>query len=483
MNIIDNDLLSMQEARIIAENSKEVQKILKNFSQEQLDKVVSSIEKKLKENIKDIAFELYEEIDCGVKEDKVIKLNLLLENVIEKIKNMRCVGMISQRDNISNIGVPIGVIVAFCSESNPISTLIYKVLIAVKSGNSIIFNLQKNSKKTMIKTLDLIIEATKEAGYPDGAISYLSRISLNGTKELINHKCVDLILNTGVEEILPEVYKSGKTLVYGRTGNTPVFIEKTADIKKAVLDIVISKTFDNGVMPGAEQAVVVDKTILNEVVKEFELNGAYFLNEIESEKIKNLIFDLKGGFKKIYIGKDAQFLAQRGGITVPKNTKILISKERYVTLDNPFSKEKLCPVLSFYVEENWMSACEKCIELLLNEKQGHTLVIHSKDENIIREFSLKKPVGRVLVNTSGSFGSMGGTTELFPSMTLGCGVIGQGMTSDNVSPMNLIYIRKVGYEIKSSEALLEKYKEKKDKESEILKRLEKILRDILGQGV
>ena len=480
MNIIDNDLLSMQEARIIAENSKEVQKVLKTFSQEQLDEVISSIEKKLKENIKDIALQLYEEVDFGVKEDKVIKLNLLLENVIEKIKNMKCVGVISQDNNISNIGVPVGVIVAFCSESNPISTLIYKVLIAIKSGNSIIVNLQKNSKKTMIKTLDLIIKAAEEVGYPKGAISYLSRISLNGTKELLNHNGVDLILNTGVEEILPEIYKSGKTLVYGRTGNTPVFIEKTADIKKSVLDIVISKTFDNGVMPGAEQAVVVDKVILNDVIKEFELNGAYFLNEIESEKIKSLIFDSKGEFKKIYIGKDVQFLAQRVGITIPKDVKILVSKERYVSLDNPLSKEKLCPILSFYVEDDWMTACEKCIELLLNEKQGHTLVIHSKDENIIKEFSLKKPVGRVLVNTSGSFGSMGGTTELFPSMTLGCGVIGKGMTSDNVSPMNLIYIRKVGYEVKSSEALLEKYRDKKDKELEILKKLEKILRDILA---
>lgn len=480
MNIIDNDLLSMQEARIIAENSKETQKILKNFSQEQLDKVVNNIEIKLKKYIKEIAFELHEEIDFGVKEDKFIKLDLLLENVIKKIKNMRCVGIISQDNKISNIGIPVGVIVAFCSESNPIATLIYKVLIAVKSGNSIIFNLQKNSKKTMIKTLNLIIEAAEEAGLPNGAISYLSRISLNGTKELLNHGSVDLVLNTGVEEILSEIYKSGKTLVYGRAGNTPVFIEKTADIKKAISDIVISKTFDNGVMPGAEQSVVVDKVILKEVIEEFELNGAYFLSENESEKIKNLIFDSKGDFKKIYMGKDVQFLAQCGGITVPKDTKILISKERYVSLDNPFSKEKLCPILSFYIEEDWMTACEKCIELLLNEKQGHTLIIHSKDKDVIREFSLKKPVGRVLVNTSGSFGSMGGTTELFPSATLGCGVIGKGMTSDNVSPMNLIYIRKVGYEVKSSEILLEKYRDKKDKESEVLKRLEKILRDILA---
>ncbi len=482
MNIIDNDLLSMQEARILAENSKEAQKSLRSFSQEQLDEIVESISKKLKSNVEKISEELYKEIDFGIKEDKAIKLDLLLESVTEKIKNMKCVGIISEEKNgnIKNIGVPMGVIVAFCSEANPISTLIYKTLIAVKSGNSIIFNLQKSSKHSMIKVLDLMIKAADESGAPSGIITYLSRISLNGTKELINHENIDLILNTGVEEILSEIYRSGKPLVYGRTGNTPAFIEKSADIEKAVLDIVLSKTFDNGVMPGAEQAVVVDKNILEEVIREFEKNKAYFLDEEESEKIKKLLFDSKGEFKKIYTGKDAQFLAQRGGVTVPIDTKILISKERYVSLENPFSKEKLCPVLSFYTEENWMTACEKCIELLLNEKQGHTLVIHSKDEEIIKEFSLKKPVGRVLVNTSGSFGSMGGTTELFPSMTLGCGVIGKGMTSDNVSPMNLIYIRKVSYEVKDSLKLLKNNEDKKNKESDILKRLEKILRDILG---
>lgn len=482
MNIIDNDLLSMQEARILAENSKEAQKSLKNFSQEQLDKIVENISKKLKSNLEKISEELYKEIDFGIKEDKLTKLNLLLESVTEKIKDMKCVGIISEEKNgnIKNIGVPMGVIVAFCSEANPISTLIYKTLISVKSGNSIIFNLQKSSKQSMMKVLDLMIKAAEESGAPSGTITYLSRISLNGTKELINHENVDLILNTGVEEILSEIYKSGKALVYGRTGNTPAFIEKSADIEKAVLDITLSKNFDNGVMPGAEQAVVVDKNILEVVVKEFEKNKAYFLREGESEKIKNLLFDSKGDFKKIYIGKDAQFLAQRSGITVPKDTKILISKEKYVSLENPFSKEKLCPVLSFYVEDNWMTACEKCIELLLNEKQGHTLVIHSRDEEIIKEFSLKKPVGRILVNTSGSFGSMGGTTELFPSMTLGCGVIGKGMTSDNVSPMNLIYIRKVSYEVKESWKLLKNNEDKKNKESDILKRLEKILRDILG---
>lgn len=481
MNIIDNDLLSMQEARILAENSKEAQKILGTYPQERLDKIIDKIVLELKDNIHSIASELYEEVDFGIKKDKEIKLNFLLESVNEKIKEMRCVGIISRDDEnkITNIGVPIGVIVAFCSEVNPISTLIYKVLISIKSGNSIIFNLQKNSKKTMIKVLDLIIEVSKKEGLPDGTISYLSRISLNGTRELINHSNVDLILNTGVDDLLTEIYKSGKALVYGRTGNTPVFIERSANIKKAILDIVTSKTFDNGIMPGVEQAVVVDGTILEEVVDEFKRNKAYFLKEDESLKLKELLFDSKGEFKKLYIGRDAQFIAQRANIEIPKDIKLLISRERYVSFENPFSKERLCPILSFYVEDNWMSACEKCIELLLNEKQGHTLVIHSNDENIIKEFSLKKPVGRILINTSGSFGSMGGTTNLFPSVTLGCGVIGKGMTSDNVSPMNLIYIRKVSYEIEKTSNLLKRYGKEDSEEIDILEKLEILLKEIL----
>lgn len=479
MNIIDNDLLSMQEARIIAENSKEAQKELALFNQEKIDIVIDKIVEKLKESIDEISEELYKEIDFGVKEHKKIKLNFLLENVTKKMEKMKCVGIISEEkeNNIINIGVPIGVILAFCSSLNPVSTLIYKTLISIKSGNSIIFILQKNSKHSMMRVLDLIIKTVEEEGFPKGIISYLSRISLNGTKELINHKNIDLILNTGEKEMIPLINNSGKSLIYGRTGNTPVFIEKSANIKRAISNIILSKSFDNGIMPGVEQSLVVDSAILNEVIKEFKLNKSYFLSEDESNKLKNLIFDSKGEFKKLFIGKDAEFIAKNANILVPKGTKILISKERYVSLENPFSKEKLCPILSLYIEDNWMSACEKCIELLLNEKQGHTLVIYSNDADIIKEFSIKKPVGRILVNTSGSFGSMGGTTNLFPSMTLGCGVIGKGVTSDNVSPMNLIYIRKVGYESRSIESLLNSYQEiEKDK---ILIKLEEILKEIL----
>ena len=178
------------------------------------------------------------------------------------------------------------------------------------------------------------------------------------------------------------------------------------------------------------------------------------MSEDESKSLEKIIFDKHGNLEKEFIGKSPEFMGKRAGLNIAPNVKVLISTQKFVSLNNPHSREKLCPILSFYVEDDWMHACEKCIELLLSEKQGHTLIIHSKDEEVIKQFALKKPVGRILVNTSGVFGSMGATTNLFPSMTLGSGSVGKGMTSDNVSPMNLVYIRKVGYEVRDKDEFL-----------------------------
>ena len=289
---------------------------------------------------------------------------------------------------------------------------------------------------------------------PEGAISYLHTVTRSGSVELMNHRDTSLIMNTGVPGMLDLAYESGKPLIYGGTGNGPAFIERTADIKQAVKDIIDSKTFDNGVLSAAEQSIVVDSCIASEVKNELKKNGGYFMSEDESEKLGSLLYKADGSLDVDYIGKSPQFLAKRAGFNISDEIKILISQQKYVSANNPYSKEKLCPVISMYIEDDWMNACEKCIELLLSERQGHTLVIHSNDEEVIRQFALKKPVGRILVNTPGVFGSMGVTTNLFPSMTLGSGSAGKGMTSDNVSPMNLIYIRKVGYGVRRMKEII-----------------------------
>lgn len=455
MNIIDNDLLSIQEARILAEDAREAQKKLAAFPQEKLDVIVACMAKEIDKHAAELARLSYEETDYGIWQDKYIKNRFVCEYLLNALSGMRCIGIIKedQTNKTMDVGVPIGVIVALCPATSPVSTTIYKTLIAVKSGNAIIFSPHPRAKDTISKTLDILIKTAEENGLPEGALAYLHTVTQSGTAELMNHPVTSLVMNTGVPGMLKAAHRSGKPVIYGGAGNGPAFIERTADIRQAVKDIIDSKTFDNGIVSAAEQSIVVDGCIADEVKRELQNNGAYFMTEEESQKLGTLLFLPDGRLDSEMVGKSAQELAKRAGFYVSSNVVLLLSEQKYVFDTNPYSKEKLCPVLAYYIEDDWMHACEKCIELLLTEGNGHTLVIHSRDEEVIRQFILKKPVGRVLVNTPATFGSMGATTNLFPAMTLGSGSAGEGITSDNVSPMNLIYVRKVGYGVRSTEQI------------------------------
>lgn len=455
MNIIDNDLLSIQEARILAENAREAQKKLATFPQKKLDEIVERMAEEIDKHARELAMMSSEETDYGKWQDKYVKNRFVCEYLRKRLRGMCCVGIINDnlQEKTMDIGVPIGVIIALSPATSPVSTTIYKALIAIKSGNAIIFSPHPRAKKTIGKALDIMIRVAEECGLPVGALSYLNIVTPNGTSELMNHDDTSLIMITGVPRMLKTAKKSGKPVIYGGNGNGPAFIERTADIKQAVRDIIASKTFDNGVVSAAEQAVVVDCCIAAEVKREFQNNGAYFMTEEEAQKLGALFFRSDGSPDSEMVGKTAQELAKRAGFSIPNSVLVLISEQKYVFNTNPYSKEKLGPVLAYYIEDDWMHACEKCIELLISERNGHTLVIHSTDEEVIRQFALKKPVGRVLVNTPATFGSMGVTTNLFPAMTLGSGSTGVGITTDNVSPLNLIYIRKVGYGVRKAEEI------------------------------
>jgi acetaldehyde dehydrogenase (acetylating) len=485
VNIIDNDLLSMQEARILVENAREAQKKLATFPQEKLDEIVEAMAEEIEKHLMELAKMSNEETEYGKWEDKYIKNHFVCKYLKSRLKDMKCVGIINEDkvNSTMDVGVPMGVIIAFCPSTSPVSTTIYKALISIKSGNAIIFSPHPRAKNTIFKTIDILIRAAERAGLPEGTLAYLHTVTKSGSLELMNHKDTSLIMNTGVPEMLKAAYKSGKPVIYGGNGNGPAFIERTADIKQAAKDIIDSKNFDYGVVSAAEQSIVVDSCIVAEVKEELQKNGAYFMTEEEAEKLASIFFYKDGSPDLEMIGKSPQFLAKNAGFTVPEDTKVLISKQKFVFQKNPYSREKLSPVLAFYIEEDWMHACEKCIELLLSERQGHTLIIHSKDEEVIRQFALKKPVGRVLVNTPGTFGSMGATTNLFPSMTLGSGSAGDGMTSDNVSPMNLIYLRKVGYGVRRVEELTKivntEGSKLNTKDEDNLKLLENVLRKIM----
>ncbi|MHC1723689.1 MAG: aldehyde dehydrogenase family protein [Aminipila sp.] len=469
MNIIDNDLLSIQESRILAENAREAQKALATFPQEKLDEIVERMAEEIDKHTGELARMSCEETDYGNWQDKCIKNRFVSEYLRTKLRGMRCVGIINEdkQNRTMDVGVPMGVIVALCPATSPVSTTIYKALIAIKSGNAIIFSPHPRAKATIAKTLDILIRAAEGYGLPEGALAYLHTVTPSGTTELMNHKATSLIMNTGVPGMLKAAYQAGKPVIYGGAGNGPAFIERTANIRQAVCDIIASKTFDNGIASAAEQSIVVDSCIATEVKNELLNNGGYFMSEDEAKRLGSLFFRFDGSADSEMFGKTAQQLAKKAGFTVPENVKILISEQKYVSEDNPYSKEKLCPVLAYYIEDDWMHACEKCIELLLSERHGHTLVIHSNDEEVIRQFALKKPVGRVLVNTPAVFGSMGATTNLFPAMTLGSGSAGEGMTSDNVSPMNLIYVRKVGYGVRKTEEIVKGVLTEEDNSSQL----------------
>jgi acyl-CoA reductase-like NAD-dependent aldehyde dehydrogenase len=488
MNLMDQDLLSIQEGRILAESARAAQTRLATFSQRELDEIVDHMAEEMKAHIYELAVLSCEETEYGIWQDKYIKNKFICDYLPQKLKGMCCVGIIHEdpQNQTMDIGVPRGVILALPPATSPVSTTIYQAIIAIKSGNSLIVSPHPRAKKTIGKALDILIEIGEQYGLPEGALSYLHCVTRSGTQELMNASSISLVINTGVPGMLKDAADSGKPLIYGGTGNGPAFIERTADITQAVKDIVTSKTFDHGVVSAAEQSVVVDGCIAQKIKHEFQNQGAYFMNEEESQKLGALFYLPDGSIDPELVGKSAQELAKRAGFHLPDHVRLLISEQKYVDEKNPYSREKLCPVLAYYIEDDWMHACEKCIELLLSEKTGHTLVIHSKDEDVIRQFALKKPVGRVLVNTPAVFGSMGMTTNLFPAMTLGSGSAKIGITADNVSPMNLIYIRKVGYGVKKAEEIITENKPDaccakqppKDEQQEI-KTLERFLEQVM----
>ncbi|WP_434777956.1 aldehyde dehydrogenase family protein [Neisseria sp. Ec49-e6-T10] len=453
--IADKDLISIQHARILAENALEAQKKLATFTQAQLDEIIDCVVLELKKHAQSFATMSYEETDFGRWQDKWFKNHFVCTRVYEQIKEMNCVGVLHEdkENGIVNIGVPVGVIIALCPVTSPISTTIYKTLIALKSGNAIIFSPHPHAIKSMSHVLDIVIRVAQEHGLPEGSISYLDTVTKSGTLELMNHPACSLVLMTGVPGMFQAARCTGKPIIYGGTGNGPAFIERTANIEQAAKDIIRSKTFDYGIASSAEQSIVVDECIAQKTKSALQENGAYFMSEAESLKLTELFYYADGRRKKDMIGKSAEFLARRAGFYVPDNTVLLVAERSYVSDSDMYAKEILAPVMAFYVEDDWLHACEKCIELLLNERNAHTLVIHSHNEEVVYQFAMKKPVGRLLVNTPAAFGGMGATTNLFPAMTLGSGSAGYGVTSDNVSPLNLVYMRKVGYGIRQISTL------------------------------
>lgn len=444
---LDRDLQSIQEVRDIIAQAKTAQHELASYSQEQINAIVFEIAKDCAAHAEPLAKMAVDETGFGVWEDKVLK-NLLGSTITyEYCKNMKTVGVIKEDegDGIIEIAVPMGIVAALIPSTNPTSTAMYKSIISIKAGNSIVISPHPNAKKSILETVKIIQNAAKRAGAPDNLVQSISLTTMEATNALLKSRDIGVILATGGEPMVRAAYSSGNPAIGVGPGNGPAFIEKTADIQMAVKHIFDSKTFDNGTICASEQSIVTESCIKDKVVDEVKKQGGYFLNKEESDKVSKFILRANGSMNPKIVGKSAQTIAEMAGIEIPQGTKILVSEQTTVGKTNPYSREKLCPILAFYTENSWQEACNRCMEILYNEGVGHTMTIHSQDKKIIREFALKKPVGRLLVNTPGALGGVGGTTNLSPALTLGCGAVGGSSTSDNITPLNLINIRRVAY--------------------------------------
>lgn len=450
--IVDNDLLSIQNARILAENASEAQKRLAELPQERLDALVAAMGRAVADEARDLAVLSQKESDCGVWQDKLAALQFVCGPVLESLLRMRCVGVLREdrEQGLMDVGVPVGVIASLAPATSPVVTTAHQAFMAVKSGNAILFSPHPRAARSTARVVALMAEAAEAAGLPEGCLACLGPSARSGARELISHRAVSFIINAGVPTLLHETQLSGKPFIYAGTGQGPAFIERTADIAQAARDIVRSRTFDNGTAPGAEQCVVVDACVLAEVRDALKAAGCHFMTQEERRKL-GMVLAACGCAGPGVLGMPAETLACRAGFSVPAGTRVLVALREYVDEHDPFSGEIMAPVLSLYVEADWRQACEKCIEVLLYEHKGHTLVIHSRDEAVIRQFALKKPVGRMLVNTPAVFGAMGMTTNLAPSVTLGSGSAGFGITSDNVTARHFTYIRRIGYGMRQPE--------------------------------
>ena len=444
----DKDLAARQEARSAARQAQIAQQKLAAMPQEALDAIVEAVAKAFAAEAAALAEMAVKETGFGNVQDKITKNRFASETLAKAIRGMKTVGLLkeSKQDKLWEIGVPVGVIAAIVPSTNPTSTVCYKAIIALKAGNSIVFSPHPKALACTRRAAEIVAAAAEAAGAPKGSVACLSIPSLDGCQELMKAEPVRLILATGGPGMVKAAYSSGKPAIGVGAGNGPAYIHHSADISQALSCIARSKTFDNGTVCASEQSIIVEKALESQVKAEAQRQGFYFMDTQQAGKLAKLLFRPSGALNPEIVGKPAQHLAKLAGFSVPQGTKILVAREEEAGPAQPYSMEKLCPVLAFYVMENEEAVLNMCVKILTHEGSGHTFAMHATDEGVIRRFAAKIPVSRFLVNTPAALGGIGATTGLFPALTLGCGAVGGSSSSNNISPMDLINIRRVAWD-------------------------------------
>jgi acetaldehyde dehydrogenase (acetylating) len=447
----DKDERSVAEARELIERAYKAFLEFQSFSQEQVDRIVDAVAAAATANAEKLARMAVEETTYGIVEHKVLKNLFSSQRVYEATRPLKTVGVVREDRalGIIEVAVPVGVVAAILPSTNPTSTAIYKILIALKGRNAIVVSPHPTALRCTCEAAAIMKDAAIRAGAPTDAICCFNTPSLPGTQELMKHRRTSVILATGGMGIVRAAYSSGKPAFGVGPGNVPAFIDSSADLAKGVADVVFGKTFDNGTICSSEQAIVAEQSMREPILKELEKNGAHMLSRDEIDKLgKQMVNTETHTICPKFVGKSALKVAEFGGIKVAPSTRVLVALLDKVGRDEPLSAEKLSPVLALYFEKDRAAAMARCVELLRFGGLGHTCAIHAKDDAVIREFGLKMPAYRVVVNSPAPQGSIGSSTNLFPAMTLGCGAAGGNITSDNISPLHLINLRRIAYEVR-----------------------------------
>ena len=431
----------------LAEKGQEALKELSKKSQQEINDIVHQMSMAAVDQHMHLAKLAYDETGRGIYEDKAIKNLYASEYIWNSIKDNKTVGIIGEdkQKGLTYVAEPIGVICGVTPTTNPTSTTIFKAMIAIKTGNPIIFAFHPSAQQSSKYAAKVILEAATKAGAPKDCIQWIEVPSIEATKQLMNHKDIALVLATGGSGMVKSAYSTGKPALGVGPGNVPTYIEKTAHIKRAVNDIIGSKTFDNGMICASEQVMVVDKEVYSDVVKEFKLHQTYFVNKNELQQLEDAIMNEdKTAVKPDIVGKSAVDIAKLSGISVPEKTKLLVAEIDGIGKDYPLSREKLSPVLAMVTAKSTGHALQICEDTLKFGGLGHTAVIHTEDSQLQQKFGLKMKACRVLVNTPSAVGGIGNMyNELIPSLTLGCGSYGRNSISHNVSAVDLLNIKTI----------------------------------------
>lgn len=444
---MEKDKLISNEVDLLVTHAQQALVDYMDYSQDKIDEIVAKVSVAAIDAHGSLAKMAVEETGRGVFEDKATKNLFSVEYVINHMRHLKTVGIISENKvtGITEIADPVGVICAVTPVTNPTSTTIFKALIALKTRNPIVFAFHPNAQKCSLEAARIIRDAAIKAGAPKHCIGWIENPSLENTNQLMNHDGVATILATGGNAMVKAAYSCGKPALGVGAGNVPAYIEKTADIKQAINDIVMSKAFDNGMVCASEQAVIMDKEIYSEAVAEFKKLHTFLCNTEQKQMLEKFMFPDGVKLNPYVVGKSASHIAERAGFNVPANTNILLVECKSVGKDEPLTREKLSPVLALLKAKDSTEGINLSKAMVELDGLGHSAVIHTNVDAIKKSFGLELKAIRIIVNSPATFGGIGNVYNRFiPSLTLGCGSYGKNSVSDNVSAIHLLNIKRIG---------------------------------------